>query len=107
MAALLQYHNETRSRLGQGQYLTREPENVLGQLEQTLEDIIACEPIFDKICRELGQRLPFYQLDLVAKKGLEANIISEEEAALLTATEIARKAVIDVDDFESDYLKAG
>ena len=107
VAALLQYHNETRSRLGQGQYLTREPENVLGQLEQTLEDIIACEPIFDKICRELGQRLPFYQLDLVAKKGLEANIISEEEAALLTATEIARKAVIDVDDFESDYLKAG
>ena len=107
VAALLQYHNETRSRLGQGQYLTREPENVLGQLEQTLEDIIACEPIFDKICRELGQRLPFYQLDLVAKKGLEANIITEEEAALLTATEIARKAVIDVDDFESDYLKAG
>ena len=107
VAALLQYHNETRTRLGQGQYLTREPENVLGQLEQTLEDIIACEPIFDKICRELGQRLPFYQLDLVAKKGLEANIISEEEAELLTATEIARKAVIDVDDFESDYLKAG
>lgn len=107
VAALLQYHNETRSRLGQGQYLTREPENALGQLEQTLEDIIACEPIFDKICRELGQRLPFYQLDLVAKKGLEANIISEEEAALLTATEVARKAVINVDDFDSDYLKAG
>lgn len=107
VAALLQYPNATRSRLGQGQYLTREPENVLGQLEQTLEDIIACEPIFDKICRELGQRLPFYQLDVVAKKGLEAKIISEEEAALLTATEIARKATIDVDDFDSDYLKAG
>ena len=106
VAALLQYHNETRSRLGQGQYLTREPGNLLGQLEQTLEDIIACEPIFDKICRELGQRLPFYQLDLVAQKGLEANIISEEEAALLTKTEIARKATIDVDDFDSDYLKA-
>jgi len=107
VAALLQYPNETRTRLGQGQYLTREQGNVLGQLEQTLEDIIACEPIFDKICRELGQRLPFYQLDLVAEKGLAANIISEEEAKLLTATEIARKAVIDVDDFDSDYLKAG
>tara|TARA_R110000744_G_scaffold115366_5_gene215931 strand:+ start:7344 stop:9713 length:2370 start_codon:yes stop_codon:yes gene_type:complete len=107
VAALLQYPNETRTRLGQGQYLTREPGNVLGQLEQTLEDIIACEPIFDKICRELGQRLPFYQLDLVAEKGLAANIITEEEAALLTATEISRKATIDVDDFDSDYLKAG
>ncbi|ASP49738.1 acyl-CoA dehydrogenase FadE [Cognaticolwellia beringensis] len=107
VAALLQYPNETRTRLGQGQYLTREPGNVLGQLEQTLEDIIACEPIFDKICRELGQRLPFYQLDLVAEKGLAANIITEEEAALLTATEVSRKATIDVDDFDSDYLKAG
>ncbi len=107
VAALLQYHNDTRSRLGHGQYLTREPGNVLGQLEQTLEDIIACEPIFDKICRELGQRLPFYQLDLVAEKGLAANIISEEEAQLLIKTEVARKATIDVDDFDSDYLKAG
>ncbi|TWX65409.1 acyl-CoA dehydrogenase FadE [Colwellia sp. C1TZA3] len=107
VAALLQYPNETRSRLGKGQYLTRESGNVLGQLEQTLEDIIACEPIFDKICRELGQRLPFYQLDLVAAKGLAANIITEKEAALLTATEVARKATIDVDDFDSDYLKAG
>lgn len=107
VAALLQYPNEARSRLGQGQYLTREPENVLGQLEQTLEDIIACEPIFDKICRELGQRLPFYQLDLVAEKGLAANIITAEEAALLTKTEVARKATINVDDFDSDDLKAG
>ncbi|MGB1262472.1 MAG: acyl-CoA dehydrogenase FadE [Cognaticolwellia sp.] len=107
VAALLQYHNETRSRLGEGQYLTREPENVLGQLEQTLADIIACEPIFDKICRELGQRLPFYNLDIVAEKGLAAKIITEAEAKLLTDTEVARKAVINVDDFESDYLKAG
>jgi acyl-CoA dehydrogenase len=107
VAALLQYPNETRTRLGHGQYLTREKGNVLGLLEQTLEDIIACEPIFDKICRELGQRLPFYHLDLVAEKGLAANIITEEEAALLTATEVARKATIDVDDFDSDYLKAG
>jgi acyl-CoA dehydrogenase len=107
VAALLQYPNETRTRLGKGQYLTREPGNILGQLEQTLEDIIACEPIFEKICRELGQRLPFYQLDLVAAKGLAANIITEKEAALLTATEVARKATIDVDDFDSDDLKAG
>jgi acyl-CoA dehydrogenase len=107
VAKLLQYPNDSRSRLGQGQYLTREPENMLGQLEQTLEDIIACEPIFDKICRELGERLPFYNLDIVAEKGLSANIINQQEADLLTATEIARKAVINVDDFDSDYLKAG
>ena len=107
VAKLMQYHNESRTRLGQGQYLTREPENVLGQLEQTLEDIITCEPIFDKICHELGEKLPFYNLDIVAEKGLSANIISQEEADLLTATEIKRKITINVDDFDSDYLKAG
>jgi len=107
VAKLMQYHNESRTRLGQGQYLTREPENVLGQLEQTLEDIITCEPIFDKICRELGEKLPFYNLDIVAEKGLSANIISQEEADLLIATEIKRKITINVDDFDSDYLKAG
>ena len=107
VAKLMQYHNESRTRLGQGQYLTREPENVLGQLEQTLEDIITCEPIFDKICRELGEKLPFYNLDIVAEKGLSANIISQEEADLLIATEIKRKIAINVDDFDSDYLKAG
>ena len=107
VAKLMQYHNESRTRLGQGQYLTREPENVLGQLEQTLEDIITCEPIFDKVCRELGERLPFYNLDIVAEKGLSANIISQEEADLLIATEIKRKIAINVDDFDSDYLKAG
>lgn len=107
VAKLMQYHNKSRTRLGQGQYLTREPENVLGQLEQTLEDIITCEPIFDKICRELGEKLPFYNLDIVAEKGLSANIISQEEADLLIATEIKRKITINVDDFDSDYLKAG
>ncbi|WP_085297071.1 acyl-CoA dehydrogenase FadE [Cognaticolwellia mytili] len=107
VAKLMQYHNESRTRLGQGQYLTREPENVLGQLEQTLEDIIACEPIFDKVCRELGERLPFYNLDIVAEKGLSANIISQEEADLLITTEVKRKVTINVDDFDSDYLKAG
>ena len=107
VAKLMQSPNDSRNRLGQGQYVTREPENVLGQLEQTLEDIIACEPIFDKICRELGEKLPFYNLDIVAEKGLSANIINQDEADLLIATEVARKAAINVDDFDSDYLKAG
>ena len=106
VAKLMQTPNESRSRLGEGQYITREPENVLGQLEQTLDDIIACEPIFDKICRELGEKLPFYNLDIVAEKGLAANIINQDEADLLTATEIARKAAINVDDFESEIGRA-
>jgi len=106
VARILQTPSKTRDRLGQGQYLTREPENILGQLEQTLEDIIACEPIFKKVCRAIGTDLPFYHLDEVAKKGLAANAINKLEAELLCKTELGRKAAIDVDDFDSDELCA-
>jgi acyl-CoA dehydrogenase len=106
VAKILQTPSETRERLGQGQYLTREPENVLGQLEQTLDDIITCEPIFKKVCLALGSDLPFYQLDDIAKKGLAVNAINELEADLLCKAEIGRKRAIDVDDFDPAALCA-
>ena len=104
IATLLQTPSEVRTRLGKDQYLTRDGINVFGILEQTLEDIIACEPIFDKVCKALDKKLPFYHLDKVAKLGLEANAISDTEATLLINTEIGRKAVIAVDDFDSSEL---
>ena len=106
VARLLQAPSETRDRLGQGQFLTPMPENLMGRLEQTLKDILACEPIFDKVCQAVDEKLPFYRLDLVAEKGLAADAINEDEAQLLRDTEITRKAAIDVDDFDHDVLTA-
>jgi acyl-CoA dehydrogenase len=106
VARILQTPNEVRSRLGEGQYLTRDPENLLGQLEQTLDDILACEPIFDRVCKAIGKKLPFYRLDIVADHGLEAGVINEDEAELLRKTEVGRKKVIDVDDFDHETLTA-
>jgi len=105
VAKLLQTPSETRNRLGQGQYLTRESENVLGMLEQTLEDIIACEPIYAKICQALDKKPPFYQLDKLAEQGLACAAITQEEANLLIKTEQGRLAAINVDDFDSDELE--
>ncbi len=106
VAKLMQTPCDARDRLGHGQYLTQVPENVLGCLEKTLTDILRCEPIFEKVCHATGEKLPFYRLDLVAEKGLAAEAINEEEAQLLIETEKARKAVIDVDDFDSAELAA-
>jgi acyl-CoA dehydrogenase len=106
VAQILQTPSQARERLGEGQYLTREPENILGQLEQTLEDIIACEPIFKKVCLAIGEELPFYHLDEVARQGLEAKAINELEAELLCKAELGRKAAIDVDDFDTKELCA-
>ncbi len=107
VATILQTPSESRDRLGNGQYLTYETENILGQLEQTLKDVLACEPLFDKVCLSLGEKLPFYQLDKVAKQGLATGAITEAEAELLRRTEIGRKAVINVDDFDPIDLPSG
>ncbi|MBL4910186.1 MAG: acyl-CoA dehydrogenase FadE [Alteromonadaceae bacterium] len=107
VAQLLQTPSAARSRLGEGQYLTREKDNVLGMLEQTLEDIIAAEPIFVKVCRALDKKLYFYQLDKIAEQGLAINAINDDEAALLIRAEQGRLAAINVDDFSAEELKAG
>ena len=101
VAQLLQTPGSARTRLGQGQYLTRDGNNIFGRLEQVLEDIINCEPIYEKVCRELNKKLPFYHLDKVAELGLTNNIISKVEAELLTTAEIGRQWVIAVDDFDN------
>lgn len=106
VAALLQTPGEARNRLGKWQYLTRDGKNVFGILEQTLEDIIACEPIYRKVCKAINKELPFYNLDQAAKLGLEANAITAKEAQILIKAEEGRKAVISVDDFDSNELKA-
>jgi acyl-CoA dehydrogenase len=106
IAQLLQTPGAARSRLGQGQYLTKENNNLFGRLEQTLEDIILCEPIYEKVCRTLDQNLPFYQLDKVAELGLAAEAITQNEAELLIKAEKGRKWVIAVDDFDSAALVA-
>lgn len=95
-----------RDRLGLGQYLTRVEGSLFGDLEQTLEDMIACEPIFDKICKKLGKKLPMTQLDKLAEKALKEGIIDEQEASLLTRTEAGRLRTINVDDFDPQELLA-
>lgn len=106
VAEILQTPSETRNRMGKWQYLKRDPSHPMGQLEQTLEDIIACEPIYTKACKGLNKYLPFYKLDLVAEEALAAGVISQKEADLLCKAEIGRKAAIDVDDFASEELSA-
>jgi acyl-CoA dehydrogenase len=104
IATILQTPCESRSRLGTGQCLSREPNNLFGELEQTLEDIISAEPIYDRICKETEQKHSFVQLDKLADIGLEANIISTQEAAILIRAETGRLSVIAVDDFSSSEL---
>jgi len=97
---------EARNRLGKHLYLTVEPGNQLGRVEQALLDILAAEPLFDKVSKASGKRLPFFRLHEVADEGLQLGVINQQEAALLRKAEESRLFVINVDDFEPEYLAA-
>jgi acyl-CoA dehydrogenase len=104
IAHILQHPNKTRDRLGHGQYLTQEAGNLLGEMEETLINIVKCEPIFDRICKALGEKLPMTNLDTLADRALKAEIISKDEAVLMRKAEAGRLNTINVDDFDGQEL---
>ncbi|MDX3772770.1 acyl-CoA dehydrogenase FadE [Chromatiaceae bacterium AAb-1] len=106
VARIMQTPCEARSRLGHHMYLTNEPNNQLGLIEQALLDILAAEPLFDKVAKAAGKRLPFYRLNEVAELGLELKAITETEAETLRKAEKGRLHTINVDDFDPLDLPA-
>lgn len=106
VSRIMQTPSEARSRLGHHMYLKNEPLNLLGRMEQVLLDVLAAEPIFDKVSKASGKRLPFYRLDEVATLGLELGVITNSEAEVLRTAETGRLFAINVDDFEPEYLAA-
>ncbi len=106
VARIIQQPGETRSRIGRGQFLEASENNAVGRIEKALVDILAVEPIYERICRETGEKMPFMFLDKVADKGLAAGVISQEEAELLRQAEEERLYTINVDDFDPAELAA-
>ncbi|NKF52576.1 acyl-CoA dehydrogenase [Shewanella sp. WXL01] len=106
VAKILQTPSATRDRIGEGQYWAAVENNAVGVQEQTFKDILAAEPLYDKVCKAAGKRLPFMWLDKVAEEGKALGVLSEAEIELLQRAEIGRMKTINVDDFDSDALKA-
>ena len=104
VAKILQVPSATRSRLGRGQYLTPSEHNPVGLLEEALLDVIAADPIHQRICKELGKNLPFTRLDELAHNALAKGLIDKDEAAILVKAEASRLRSINVDDFEPEAL---
>jgi len=104
VAKILQTPNATRSRIGRGQYLTPSEHNPVGLLEEALVDVMAADPIHQRICKSLGKNLPFTRLDDLANQALASGLINQDEAALLIKAEASRLRTINVDDFEPDAL---
>lgn len=106
VAQILQTPSATRSRLGRYQYLEPTEHNAVGLIEQALHTILEAEPAFDKVCKALGKKRPFTNLDKVAKIGLDEGVLNSDEANLLIEAEKQRLYTINVDDFEPSVLAA-
>lgn len=103
LAQLVQLPCATRSRLGRGQYLAPSDHNPAGLMEAALRDIIVAEPIYKRLCKDMGDR-PFTQLDLLAKQAMDEGKITQEEASALIKAEASRLRSINVDDFDPKVL---
>lgn len=104
VAQLLQTPSQTRSRIGRNQYLEPSEHNPAGKIERALEVILQAEPIFEHICKELGKRRAFVQLDKLADIGLDNAWIDENQAQILRDAESYRLETINVDDFDPSEL---
>lgn len=106
VARILQTPCDSRNRIGRNQFLEDTENSAVGKIERALKDILAAEPIYDRVCQAAGKKMPFMQLDKVADTGLELKVINAEEAELLRRAEAGRLETINVDDFDPRDLAA-
>lgn len=73
-------------------------------MEEALLDILAAEPLFERICRLYEKKFSFTQLDKLADKALADKRVTPEEADILRKAEQSRLRSINVDEFDFDAL---
>jgi acyl-CoA dehydrogenase len=99
-ARLLLEPSAARDRLTEGVYVTHDPDDVTGRLEDALPRVIAAEPLERKLYA-LVDECPALHGDHEAQvqQALARCLIDAPQAELLRAAHRARRAVITVDDF--------
>ena len=101
VAKILQVPSATRSRIGRGQYLTPSEHNPVGLLEEALLEVMAADPIHQRI---LGKKSAEPARLMSAHNASAKGLISQDEAAILTRAEHSRLRSINVDDFAPEEL---
>ena len=104
VSQLLMSPSETRKRLTDGVFISDKASNPVGLLELALPRVIATEPLERKLHKaEVAGKLDVRDL----QKAVELSLITAKEAEELEAVRAMVTEIIAVDEFESDYLRAG
>ena len=94
-----------RDRLTTGTYVSFDPKDPTGLLEDALVKVTRAEEIETKFVRALKKRIIERRLDRDAiADAVAANVLTAEEGAILRAADEATDRAIKVDDFEFDEL---
>jgi acyl-CoA dehydrogenase len=96
-----------RDRLTAGTYVTMDPKDVTGILEDAMIKVTKAEDAEAKFVRAVKKGIVERRLDRDAiTDAVAAGVIDEAEAAVLRLADVATDRVIKVDDFEFDELAA-
>jgi len=96
-----------RDRLTIGTYVTMDPKDVTGVLEDALVKVTRAEEIESKFVRAIKKGIVERRLDRDAiTDAVDAQVLTEQEAAILRLADQATDRVIRVDDFDPDELAA-
>ena len=105
VSGLILRPGRVRDRLTQGVYIPGDNTQPLAQLEDALEKSVAAEPALRKLRDAMRSgTLPHGDPEALTDEGVTAGVISAQEAAGIRAAIAARQLVIQVDDFDPEYL---
>jgi acyl-CoA dehydrogenase len=96
---------EFRDRLTTGTYVSMDPRDVTGMLEDALKKVTLAEEIEAKFVRAIKKGIIERRHDRDAiSDAVEAEVLTPEEASVLRLADIATEKVIKVDDFAFEEL---
>ena len=106
VAQLLMTPGPVRDRLLEGCYQSEDPEDATGLLNDTLNKVILTDPLEHRLSKakrsgELEHDSDADDLAVAAESG----VLSPDEAKQVREARVARKAVIEVDDFSQDEMR--
>jgi acyl-CoA dehydrogenase len=105
VAEIILRPSDARDRLTVGLFVPDALDEPLGRLEDALVRTLAAEPVLARIRRGMrDKRITVGDPELQVPAALAAGLIDIEEAALVQAAVVARRQVIEVDDFPPEQL---
>ena len=105
VANLILKPGDLRDRLTEGVYIPSNKSESVAQLDDAMEKSFAAEPVIRKLRSAMKSgALPHGDPEGHIDEGVKADIITDQEAAIIRTAIAARKVAIQVDEFLPEYL---